>query len=345
MGNAAMVDNHYRFDNISSSVIHHPQEPFNTNIDISNSLRRVKSRESFDNTSISKKGNTGKYGSSNKSTNTLSTASSASSLSTIVSSSVLSLSSLNNHHNNHNSNAEFTSQKSQPHDHHPRKRVNNNEFQPVYTAPAVTRNNINKHVITNNTNPFLLANDTSSLSSNSKYNFNYSMDSGNEIFPVPEFHHQRFDNKIKISKQEPPPLRSPPILKKSSFSKRVSFSNSNTQAMYPTMSMPSSSPPNYRYINNNTSDNKNAVFNLPKPQNLNSTYDELDDQERLEFFNLSNDTNSGKDIEEMNLNEKKSKKNMKEKTKAMGKKVKSLPNLVFSKAFQRNKYQKRIKNV
>ena len=78
----------------------------------------------------------------------------------------------------------------------------------------------------------------------------------------------------------------------------------------------------------------------PKPQNPNYVCDHLNDEETFtSFFPV---TNLGKDQEDTTVNEKKSKKNMKEKTKAMGKKVKSLPNLVFSKAFQRNKNQKRI---
>merc|ERR1712127_1059204 len=185
---------------------------------------------------------------------------------------------------------------------------------------------------------FSSINDPSSSSGNTKYNLNCNMNSNNEIFSVPEFQHQRYDNNSFIKRQEPQSLRNPPILKKSSFSKRVSFSDSATHVSYSTTSMPSSSSPNCTYSNNYNGDNKNAVFVLPKPQNPNYVSDNLDDEER--FINFFPTTNLGKEQEDTIVNEKKSKKNMKEKTKAMGRKVKSLPNLVFSKAFQRNKNQK-----
>ena len=327
--NASMSDNHCSFDNMSSPVTQ-SQGPSTTNIDISGSLRRVRSRESFNNLSSLKKSNTDKHFPSNNSTNTLSTASS----------SVSSLSSSDSH----NSNVEFALQKSQPHHHLVRKRVTVDECQPVCTAPVLTRNNINKPVFFNNSNAFLSTfssiNDPLPSSGNTKYDLNYNMNSNNEIFSVPEFQHQCVDNNITINRQEPQSLRNPPILKKSSFSKRVSFSDSNTQVSYSTTSMRSSSPPNCRYSSNYNGNNKNAVFVPPKPQNPNYVCDHLNDEETFtSFFPV---INLGKDQEDTTVNEKKSKKNMKEKTKAMGKKVKSLPNLVFSKAFQRNKNQKRI---
>jgi len=228
--NAGMSDNHCSFDNISYPVIQ-SQGSSSTNIDISGSLCRVRSRESFNNVSSLKKSNTCKHFSSNNSTNTLSTASlSASSLS-----STDNHNKYNNHHNNHNSYVEFSSQQTHPHNHPLRKRVTNNESQPLYTAPVLTRNNINKHVFSNNSNPsmstFSSINDSlSSLSSlslwsDTRYNLNYNMNSSNEVFSASEFQHQCFDNNISTNRQEPQPLRSPPMLTKSSVGKRDSFNN------------------------------------------------------------------------------------------------------------------------